>query len=101
MKYSDERRNDPVVRAKVEKINTDRQVMLAKADRVLKELLDEMRKHRIAEDDAIYERCFDAVWSAYYRVSGDAHFKQDIGGETYIGNLAAGELGEYVVKKGL
>lgn len=101
MKEHERRREDPELRAKVERINTGRQVMLAKADRVLKELLDEMREHRVAEDDAIYERCFDAVWSAYYRVSGDAHFKQGIEGDCYIGNLAAGKLGKYVVEKGL
>lgn len=101
MKYSNERRNDPVIREKAQKIHELRQKKLQKADKALKEIMDEMRPLRLGEDDAIYERCFDAVWSAYYRVSGDAHFMKNIGGETYTGNLAAGELGEYIERMGL
>lgn len=99
MNESERRRNDPEIRAKVEEINKARQAMLLKAAAQLKELSDEMRELNLGEDDAIYDNCSDAVWSAYYRVSHDAEFKQGIGGETYIGNLAAGQLGEYIERQ--
>ena len=99
MNYSERRRYDPEIRAKVEEIHKARQAMLVKAAAQLKALSDEMRELSLAEDNAIYDRCSDAVWSAYYTVSRDAEFKKGIGGETYIGNLAAGSLGEYIERQ--
>lgn len=95
----EERRNDPVIRAEVEKIIYARRVMLLKAAKQLKDLTDEMRELELYGDDGIYDRCFDYVWSAYYTVSRDANFKDRPATETYIGNMAAGSLGEYIEKQ--
>lgn len=99
MKYSEERRNNPEIRARVAEIHEDRKAMLDRAAAVLEDLVNEMRPLNRSEDDDIYTRCFEQVWRAYHRVSGDAHFMQKIGGETYTGNLAAGPLGAEVEKE--
>lgn len=101
MKYSEQRRNDPELRAKVAKIHAARQAMLVKAAAQLKALSDEMRMLEFDGGDAIYDRCCDYVWSAYYTVTRDAEFMKSIGGETYIGNMAAGEMGAAIERKGL
>jgi protease II len=98
MNDSERRRNDPEIRAKVEEIHKARQAMLLKAEAQLEEIVNEMRALTQYGDDAIYNRCYDAVWDAQYKVGNDARFMQRIGGETYVGNLAAGELGEIIEK---
>lgn len=95
----EERRNDPDIRAKVAEIVKARKAMLVRAATQLKALTDEMRELELDGDDAIYDRCFDYVWSAYYTVSRDAEFKDRAATETYIGNMAAGELGKYIEKQ--
>jgi hypothetical protein len=50
-------------------------------------------------DDSIYNRCWQEVCLAASSVERDAEFMQKIGGETYIGNLAAGHLGHLIEGK--
>lgn len=98
---SEERRNDPVIRAKCAEIVEARRAMLRKAAKQLEAISDEMIELALDADDDIYTRCGSAVWSAYHRVSRDAQFLDKPATETYIGNMAAGELGEYIERKGL
>ncbi len=95
-KYSDDRRNDPEVRARVERVVEAQKALLLKAAATLKELSDEMRVLSIGDERSIYELCFDKVRMASYSVGGDADFMQKIGGDTYTGNMAASRMGEYV-----
>jgi hypothetical protein len=100
MQYSEKRRNDTDLRAKVTKIHKDRQAMLLRAAAALEDIYDEMQGLRRSGDDDIYSRCVSAIWDAKYRVRHDADFMQGIGGETYVGNLAAGKLGQYIEEGG-
>jgi hypothetical protein len=90
------RRNDPVIRAKVEEIHKARVAMMLKAADELDALAAEMAPLTQGGDDNMYRQCYDAVRTARYRVRDNAEFMKGIGSETYIGNLAAGRLGEYV-----
>jgi hypothetical protein len=96
MNDSERRRNDPALRAEAERIHKARQAVLLKAAAALEEIYNGMRELSRYRDDSVYNRCVDAVWHANYRVSSDASFMQGIGGETYVGNLAAGELGDAI-----
>lgn len=91
------RRNDPEVRAKVDRVLVAQNALLQEAARVLKALSDEMRILSGVRDSAsIFDRCFDKVAMASYSVSSDAEFMKNIGGDTYTGNMAAGQMGEYL-----
>jgi hypothetical protein len=95
--YSDDRRHDPETRAKVERVLIAQRDLLQKAAATLKGLSDEMRVlSGTGQTRSIYERCFDKVATASYSVGSDAEFMKDIGGDTYIGNMAASEMGEYL-----
>jgi hypothetical protein len=97
--FSNERRNDPEIRAMVERIVKARNEALLEAARRLQEVVDGMRPLSLGGDSAIYERCFYAVRSASIKVSNDAAFMNRLGiNECYIGNEAASQLGEYVQK---
>lgn len=95
--YSDDRRHDPVLRDKVERIHKAQQAKMLEAAIILKKLAAEMRiLSGVRDSSSIYDRCYSAVSSAAYSVDKDAAFMQNIGGDTYIGNMAASEMGEYV-----
>jgi hypothetical protein len=98
--FNDKDRYDPELRAEAEAIHKARQAMLLEAAQDLKVLSEKMRElGETYEDCSIYNRCWHEVRMAAYTVSRDAEFMQKIGGETYIGNLAAGELGQIIKKK--
>lgn len=89
------RRIDPVVRAKVERVLTAQQKMMEHAAKVLKDLRQEMNVlANVSDENSHYEKCFKEVRMASYTVSRNAEFMAGIGGETYIGNMAAGRMGE-------
>lgn len=97
--YSNDRRHDPEVRDKVERVIRAQNALMLKAARQLKETLDEMRELSGIKDRAsLFDRSYDAVYSAYWRVDHDATFMNRDGGpnDCYIGNMAAGEMGEYL-----
>lgn len=100
-KYSDERRNDPELREKVAKIHEDRRDMILKVAKELEAIKEKMYALKLDEDDGLYEQAYEAVWSAYYGVGRVSQSYRRPTTDCYIGNLAAGELGEYVIKKGL
>lgn len=95
-----ERRNDPEIRAKCEERHKARQAMMLHAAQVLNDLVDEMRPLNEGGDDAMYGEMFDKIRALRYRVDSDSRFMQNIGSETYIGNLAAGRLGDHFAKGG-
>lgn len=99
-KYSEERRNDPELCAKVAKVVKARQIALLEAAEKLQEVMDILQPLDRFEGDSIYRRCVSAVWIAHHQVSGDAEFKKKIGGDTYIGNKAASELGHQIEEMG-
>ena len=98
--YSEEQRNDPELRAKVAKVIKARQDALAEAAQKLQEAVDILRPLSIFDGDAIYQRSYDATWRAFNQVSGDAAFMGRPTTETYIGNKAASELGDQILRLG-
>lgn len=96
---SEERRNDPELRDKVEKVIIAQNTLMLKAAATLKDLAEEMRVLSGLKDNySIYERSFDTVFSAAWKVKHDADFMNRDGGpnDCYIGNMAAGQMGEYL-----
>jgi hypothetical protein len=99
--WDNTRREDPAIRMKVAEIILNRQIAMQNATDRLKEALDELKPLLFDCDDRIYTRCYNEIWRAYYRIESDTEFKAGIGSDIYIGNKAAGELGDYIVKNGL
>jgi hypothetical protein len=94
--YSEQRRHDPELRGNVEKLLLAQNATLLEAAQTLQELVDKMRVLSI-ERNPIYDRCVAAVRSARYSVSSDADFmNRSKPNDTYIGNMAASEMGEYI-----
>jgi hypothetical protein len=98
--YSDERRNDPELREKTAKVIEARKAALAVAAKKLREAMDILDPLRIFDGDPIFERSAFSAWRAYNQVSGDASFMNRPTTDTYIGNLAASELGEQIEAMG-
>jgi hypothetical protein len=99
MDFNDKDRYDPELRAKAAAIHKARQDMLISAAARLREIYEDMRDLGQYGDDSIYTRCFDEIGMTLFKVDSDAAFLQKIGGETYIGNLAAGRLGQIIKNK--
>lgn len=99
-KRSEARRNDPDIREKVSKVIKARQDALSEAAKLLEQAKDILQKNSHFIDDAIYARQVDAVYSTYYKLAEDAHFMNRKKTETYVGNLAAGALGEQIEEMG-
>lgn len=100
-KYSDERRHDPEVRAKVERVIIAQNALMARAAATLKELAAEMRSlSGLRDSHSIYDRSYDTVFSAAWKVEHDSDFMNRDGGpnDCYIGNMAASPMGEYLQK---
>lgn len=98
MKANNERRNNPEIRAEVKRVLDARVEAHVKALALVKEAYEIMRATPYQGIDAdIYDRGTSAVWSAYYTLGRDERF---VGRntETYIGNVAAFELGEVIEK---
>jgi hypothetical protein len=102
-KYStEERREDPELKEQCRKVIEARRALMLKAAKALEELVREMRPLQLDKDDAHYERSFDALWSAHYRMGADAEFLRRLGvSDTYLGNKAVGDLGDYLLENGL
>lgn len=100
-KYSDDRRNDPETRDKVERVIIAQNALMLKAAKQLKELATEMHAlSGMRDSHSIYERSYDTVFSAAWKVEHDSDFMNRDGGpnDCYIGNMAAGEMGEHLQK---
>jgi hypothetical protein len=91
--YSEKRREDPELRGKVERLLDAQNAALLDAAQVLEGLSKTMRNLSI-DTNPIYDRCVHAVGLARWNVSGDADFmNRNAHTDTYIGNMAAGEMG--------
>lgn len=106
---SEIRRNDEELKAKVAKVVKARQEALTEASALLNQAYEILRKHRHFAGDEIYNRQVSSVSTASFTLSRDAEFASGRRGETdndpskndtYLGNLAAGELGIQIQKMG-
>jgi hypothetical protein len=102
-KYDNDRRNDPELKAKVAKVLVARQNALKEADALLKQAAQILSAQSDFVDGAIYNRQVQAVRIASFTLSRDTEF--EVGGprrqnpaenDNYLGNLAAGPLGEQI-----
>jgi hypothetical protein len=94
--FNDSQRNDPELREKVTKVLTAQNELLYEAARVLKALSTEMRKLDL-QTNPIYDRCAHTVAIAANSVGSDSDFmNRSPINDTYVGNMAAGEMGDYL-----
>lgn len=99
-KYQESRRNDPELRAKVEKVIRARNEALLQASTLLEQANRILKEQSHFVDDGIYDRQVRSVSIAAYLLKDDADFKNRDITDTYIGNLAAGRLGEQLEAMG-
>lgn len=106
---SEIRRNDEELKAKVAKVVKARQEALTEASALLNQAYEILRTQRHFVGDEIYNRQVSSVSTASFTLSRDAEFASGRRGETdndpskndtYLGNLAAGELGIQIQKMG-
>lgn len=106
---SEIRRNDAELKAKVAKVVKARQEALTEASALLNQAYEILRTQRHFVGDEIYNRQVSSVSTASFTLSRDAEFASGRRGETdndpskndtYLGNLAAGELGIQIQKMG-
>jgi hypothetical protein len=98
--FNEQRRNDPELQAKVSLVVEARKAALAKAAEKLREALVILDSMQDFTGDPIYTRCVNAAWIAHNKVSGDAQFMSRPTTDTYIGNMAASELGGQIISMG-
>lgn len=98
--FSEQRRKDPVILEKAEKVLIAQKKAMAEAVELLNQASAIMRKQSGYVDSVIFDRCLSAVSSARYTVEKDSSFMEGIDGECYIGNLAAGRLGYQIEEMG-
>jgi hypothetical protein len=98
-KYSDERRHDPDLNAKVAKVIEAQTKAVEDATALIKQAAEIMRKASGFENSEIFERCYDSVKSARYTLDRDERFVS-LSSETYIQNASAGRLGYQITKMG-
>lgn len=106
---SEIRRNDPELKAKVARVVKARQDALNEASALLNQAYDILKTQRHFVGDEIYNRQVSSVSTASFSLSRDAEFASGRRGDreadpskndTYLGNLAAGELGVQIQKMG-
>ena len=106
---SEIRRNDAELKAKVSKVVKARQEALKEASALLNQAYEILKVQRHFVGDEIYSRQVRAVSTASFSLSRDAEFASGQRGErnndpsendTYLGNLAASELGVQIQKMG-
>lgn len=98
-KYNDERRHDPVLQEKVRKVIDAQEKAFNEAAELVRQAAEIMRKASGFEDSAIYDRSYDAVRSAQYKLERDARFV-GIKTDGYLQNMAAGRMGLQIEKMG-
>ena len=105
-KYSSERRNDPELKEKAAKVVIARQNALKEADALLKQAAQILTAQSGFVDGAVYDSQVQAIRIASMKLSQDTQF--ELGGkrgnpaenDTFLGNLAAGPLGEQIQEMG-
>lgn len=98
-KYSDERRHDPVLLEKVGKVLDAQEQAFHEAAELVRQAVEIMQKASGFEDSAIYERSYDAVHSAQYKLKRDSR-SMGIKNDNYKQNMAAGRMGLQIEKMG-
>lgn len=98
-KYNDDRRHDPVLQEKVGKVIDAQAKAFKEASELIRQAVEIMRTASGFEDSAIYERSYDAVRSAQYKLERDARFV-GIKSDGYLQNMAAGRMGLQIEKMG-
>lgn len=106
---SEIRRNDPELKAKVAKVIKARQEALNEASALLNQAYEILKAQRQFVGDEAYNSQVSSVSTASYTLSRDADWASGRRGErnadpskndTYLGNLAAGQLGVQIQKMG-
>lgn len=106
---SELRRNDPELKAKVAKVVKARQEALNQASALLKQATEILEAQNQFVGDAIYSNRVQSVSIASFSLSRDAEFASGNRGQatsdpsendTYLGNLAAGQLGVQIQDMG-
>lgn len=103
---SEVRRDDAELKAKVAKVVKARQNALDEASALLNQAYDILKAQRHFAGDESYNRQVSAISTASFSLSRDAEFASRLRGtpdaenDTYLGNLAAGQLGIQIQKMG-
>jgi hypothetical protein len=97
---ADARRNDPEIREKVEKVIKARQAALNEASELLKKASEILHKNARYSGSILYDRQVGSVSITANSLKSDADFMNRMVSEVYVGNLAAGDLGEKIQKMG-
>ena len=100
-RYDNVRREDPALREKVQQVIDARRAALRRAAALLREAEEVLAPLAQFHDDAIFNRQVQSVADASESLARDVAFDSVTGkGSTYVGNLAAGPLGEQIQKMG-
>lgn len=102
---SELRRNDAELKAKVAKVVKARQEALNRASALLKQATEILESQNQFVGDAIYSNRVQSISIASFSLSRDAEFASGSRGDrsendTYLGNLAAGQLGVQIQDMG-
>lgn len=106
---SEIRRNDPELKAKVAKVIRARQAALNEASALLNQAYEILKAQRHFAGEETYNQQVSSVSTASYSLSRAAEFASGRRGhtdndpsknDTYLGNLAAGDLGIQIQKMG-
>jgi hypothetical protein len=98
--YSNVRRNNPELKAKVKKVVELRQEAMEQANDLLRQARQVMQDAALFRDDSIFIRQLEQISRTSQSLSEETAFKRDIQSDTYVENLAAGRLGEQIEKMG-
>lgn len=94
--YSQDRRHDPDTRDRCAAVSKAQREALVKAAKDLQKIVEDLRFLNGVPGTAIFERSAYAIRSAASSVQSDADFMDRPDNDTYIGNCAAGPMGEYL-----
>lgn len=100
VRYSDIRRNDPVIRAEVVKLLEAQAAAAVEALELARKAFSLL--HRAADghmDDStmrLYKDAADAVSTAVYQLDRVTRFRGDSTSDTYVGNISASPVGETI-----
>jgi RNase adaptor protein for sRNA GlmZ degradation len=103
VRYSDTRRNDPVVRAEVVKLLEAQEAAAAEALALSRKASNLLRQaadgHMDDSTMRLYKDAADAVSTAVYHLDRVARYRGESTNETYVGNIAASLVGETIERR--
>lgn len=94
------RRQDPVLRDKVEDVLNARAEAAAEALRLVRQASAVMSTVGMFDDNALFNRSKSAIQSAETRLASDFRVFAEGKTDIYIENMAAGELGDIILRMG-